>query len=75
MSDKYFEQAREMFLTEGWKTFQEEVNEAIESCKVDTINSADEFWLVKGRLQVLRQMAGYEAVMLAAEAQAEEDDA
>ena len=31
MSDTYFDDAREMFLTDGWKTFQQELDEAIKT--------------------------------------------
>ena len=75
MDDKYFENARAMFLTDGWKTFQQELDEAISVCTLDSCNTADEFWQMRGRLLTLRQLAGYENLILAAESQQENDDA
>jgi len=68
MLSKYFEDARTMFLTEGWKAFQEELDEAIAACTLESCGSTEEFWQMRGRLAALRQMAGYENAMLAAEA-------
>lgn len=73
VSDKYFENAREMFMTEGWKTFQEELNEAISLCTLDAADTTETLWQMRGRLLTLRQLAGYENAMLAAEAQGEDD--
>ena len=73
--DKYFENARGMFLTEGWKTFQDELDEAINACTLDSCNTTEEFWQMRGRLVTLRQLAGYENALLVAEAQQEADHA
>lgn len=73
MSDTYFENAREMFMTEGWKTFQQEIDEAISLCTLDSASTTEELWQARGRLLTLRQLAGYENAMLAAEEQADED--
>lgn len=73
MSDRYFDDAREMFMTEGWKTFQQEINEAISLCTLDSASTTEELWQARGRLLTLRQLAGYENAMLAAEEQADED--
>lgn len=64
-----------MFLTEGWKQFTAEIDEAIKAINVASIESADEFWKQKGRLQILSQIAGYENMTLAAEAMEEADNA
>jgi hypothetical protein len=66
---KFFEDARTMFLTDGWQNFVKELEIAIESIQVDSLTSADEFWQAKGRLAVLRQLAGYENAVRAAEEQ------
>ena len=68
MQSKYFEDARTMFLTEGWTAFQEELDEAIAACTLEACGSSEEFWQMRGRLAALRQMAGYENAVLAAEA-------
>lgn len=75
MSDTYFEDAREMFMTEGWKTFQEELSEAISLCTLDSASTTEELWQARGRLLTLRQLAGYENAVLAAEEQQEDDNA
>ena len=67
MSDTYFDDARTMFLTDGWKTFQDELDEAIKTCTLDACNSTEEFWQMRGRLTTLRQLAGYENAVIAAE--------
>ncbi len=68
MSSKYFDNARTMFLTEGWTEFQQELDEAIAVCTLDACTTTEEFWQMRGRLTALRQMAGYENAVLAAEA-------
>jgi hypothetical protein len=75
MDDTYFDDAREMFMTAGWKTFNEELEEALATCTLDSCNSTEEFWQMRGRLITLRQLAGYENSLMASEAQQEEDDA
>jgi len=72
MQSSYFDNARTMFMTDGWKTFQEEIDEAIQVCTLDACSNTEEFWQNKGRLQALRQIARYEDGMKAAE---EEQDA
>lgn len=75
MDDKYFEDARAMFMTEGWKTFLAEVEQAIASITVDSLSTSEEFHQARGRLGALRQIAGYENAMFAAEAMQEADSA
>jgi len=67
MTDTYFEDARTMFLTEGWRTFQEEIEEAISVLTLEHCDSVEEFWQARGRLSALRQFGGYENSILAAE--------
>lgn len=62
-----------MFMTAGWKTFQQELDEAINLCTLESADTTEGLWQMRGRLLTLRQMAGYETAMLAAEAQGEED--
>jgi hypothetical protein len=75
MDDTYFEDARDMFMTAGWKTFTEELEEALSTCTLDSCNTTEEFWQMRGRLITLRQLAGYENALLASEAQQEDDNA
>ena len=73
MDDSYLDNARTMFLTEGWKTFSGELNEAIAGCTLEGCNSTEEFWQMKGRVLTLRQLAGYENLILATEEQKDAD--
>jgi hypothetical protein len=74
MSDTYFEDARTLFLTDGWRTFQEEIEEAISVLTLEHCDSVEEFWQARGRLSALRQFAGYENGILAAEELEDERD-
>ena len=67
MESKYFDDARTMFLTAGWATFQEELEEAISVLTLESCSTTEEFWQARGRLIALRQFAGYENAVLAAE--------
>jgi len=69
MDDKYFDDAREMFLTQGWKDFQAEVQSSIESLRIESLEDEKAFWMAKGQLAVLHRVAAYENVVLAAQEQ------
>ena len=71
--DNFYENAREMFMTAGWKDFIQEVAGLEEACSLDACNTSDEFWFNKGKLAAVRVILGYENVLLASEAQQEED--
>ena len=73
MDDKFYENARGMFLTEGWKQFTEEVDRSIETIRVENIEDEKAFWMAKGQLQVLHRIAGYENLLHHMEKQEEED--
>ena len=70
--EKLFEDARSMFMTEGWKDFIEEVDGLIETLTLDAASTSDEFFHAKGRLEALRSISGYERAVLAAESQLED---
>lgn len=74
MNEKFFENARELFLTAGWREFIEAIDEQLSGITLAGCNSAEEFWQAKGRHDALQMIAGYENACMAAEAQAEEDD-
>jgi len=71
---KFFENAREMFLTEGWKAFMADIKRNIEHTRVENLEDEKAFWMAKGQLSVLRQLAGYEDYLHHAEQNAEQDD-
>ena len=69
---KFFEDCRTMFITDGWKHFQQEVQTGIQSLNLGALNTAEEFWKAKGRWEALLQIAGWENAVLAAEQQTDE---
>ena len=73
MEDKYFENARGMFLTEGWKQFHAEIVENIHSLRIESLEDEKSFWMAKGQLSVLHRLAGYEDFLHHLEQQEEED--
>lgn len=74
MDAQYFEDARDMFVTNGWMTFIREVEAAIEQARIENLKDEKEFWQTKGELAALHKVAGYQQALLAAEAQAEQDE-
>ena len=76
MSDtKYFEDAREMFMTQGWRDFILQIEDNLANINLDSVNDTNGFWVAKGQLSVLRLVAGYEDSIRAAEDMEEEDNA
>lgn len=71
---KFFNDCRSMFLTDGWQHFQKEIDVAIQSLNLGAIDSSEEFWKAKGRFEALLQISGWENAVLAAEQQAEEPE-
>jgi hypothetical protein len=69
---KYFDDARDLFMTAGWKEYMEEMELSLDAVTLDACNTAEEFWLAKGRLEGLRLAVSYEARVKMAE---EYDDA
>lgn len=74
MDESFFDEAREMFLTDGWKNFQAEVQNAINMARIENLKDETEFWQAKGELAALHKIAGYEQMLKAAEEQAEQDE-
>lgn len=58
---KRFEDAREMFLTQGWKDLVETLQEHHDSITIDRVNTIEDLHHQKGRLDILRLIIGYEA--------------
>lgn len=73
-NQKFFDDCREMFMTDGWQAFKEELLIAIQNVRIEACETADDFWMAKGRLAALNQVFGWEHSVLTAEEQAEEDD-
>ena len=71
---KFFEDARDLFLTTGWANFKAELEVAINQIHVANCEDEKAFWMAKGRFEILSQLVGYENAVAAAEASNEEVD-
>jgi hypothetical protein len=70
---RFFDDCRTMFMTDGWRIFQEELGLAIDSINIAQLESTESFWKAKGRLEALTQLANWEDAILAAEEDAEHE--
>ena len=61
ITEKEEEQAREMFMTEGWKNLMEELEDQLDLCTLDACNTLEDLHFTKGRAAVLRMFLNYEA--------------
>ena len=57
---KFYEDARDMFMSQGWKDFIESKQEDIESARIENISDEKSFWMAKGSLYILHQIVGYD---------------
>jgi hypothetical protein len=60
MSDKRFEDARSMFITQGWKDLVEVLQEYEDAITIDRVHNVEDLFYQKGRLEVIRLLLGYE---------------
>ena len=60
---EYYENYFEMFATKGWKQLMEDVEDSIDSFKVENISSEQELMIAKGQLSQLRSLKGLQAVI------------
>ena len=60
---EYYENYFEMFATKGWKQLMEDVEDSIDSFKVENISSEQELMIAKGQLSQLRSFKGLQAVI------------
>jgi hypothetical protein len=60
MSDKRFEDARGMFITQGWKDLVEVLQEYEDAITIDRVHNVEDLFYQKGRLEVIRLLLGYE---------------
>ena len=66
-ADKAFDDAREMFLTDGWKTLMEDLQQSLDNITVESLDDEKGFWVAKGQISVLRSILGYQNMMEASE--------
>ena len=60
MSQKRFEDARSMFITQGWKDLVEVLQEYEDAITIDRVHNVEDLFYQKGRLEVIRLLLGYE---------------
>lgn len=68
----YFDKARDMFISDGWKNFTQEVELWLENITFDSCSSSDEFWASKGAVNALRRVLAYEQFVKQAETEADD---
>ena len=54
LTDVEVDEAREMFMLNGWSSFMAQVREMVNECTIDNCKDADDLWFQKGRLATLR---------------------
>lgn len=70
MSDeKYFENARDLFMTPGWREFMEEVEKAYMGTTFDGIENTDDMLRAQGFRRALAWVSNYELLVKEAEEQ------
>ena len=74
MNDKYFEDARTMFMSDGWSDFTKEVRELMDTCTLDACGTSEQFFFNKGKLAACRVILGYEDLVMASESQDEDGE-
>ena len=57
---KRFDDARTMFLTQGWRDLIETLQEHEESITIDRVSTIEDLYYQKGRLDILRLILSYE---------------
>lgn len=67
--EKFFEDAAEMFATQGWKDFLSDINALAETCNIENLSTAEEFWMARGRVDAVRRVLGYQQTVKTTEYQ------
>jgi len=60
MSQQRFDDARGMFITQGWKDLIEVLQEYEDAITIDRVHNVEDLFYQKGRLEVIRLLLGYE---------------
>lgn len=55
-----FDDARDMFITQGWKDLVEVLEEYEDAITIDRVHNVEDLFYQKGRLEVIRLLLGYE---------------
>ena len=54
------EDARSMFITQGWKDLMETLQEHQDSITIDRVTTIEDLYYQKGRLEIIRLMLNYD---------------
>ena len=60
ISRQHFDDARDMFITRGWKDLMETLQDHHDSITLDRVNNIEDLFYQKGRLEIIRLLLGYE---------------
>jgi len=69
---KFFDDARTMFMSDGWSNFVAELELWADGITFDSCTSSDQFWESKGALKALRRVLAYEDMVKQAEQEADD---
>lgn len=58
--EKYYDTYFDLFLTEGWKQFIEEIRDIIDGYRIEDIKDEKHLNTIKGQLQMLQRVARFE---------------
>ena len=72
--EKFYENYFDLFSTEGWKQFVEEVEEAHSAYKIEQLNSEQELFFAKGERSTLQRILGFQTGIDAAYASQQETE-
>lgn len=72
--ETYYNTYFELFLTDGWKQFIEDIISNANNFNIQSIKDATELYKAQGQLQVLGSIANFEATIKAAYEEITNDD-
>lgn len=71
-TQQYFEDYFDLFSTDGWKQFIEELEDIIDTFSIENIKDQDDLKTTQGQLQILNRIANFEDSIRNAYDQAED---
>lgn len=60
---KYYEDYMDLFVTEGWKAFQEDLKAASESIDILSLEDAKQLHIAQGKLDVFLRLQNWETAI------------
>ena len=70
---KYYEDYFAMFATDGWKQLMDEVDNSLDTFRIENITDERELYFVKGQMNQLRSLKGLQMTIEAAYEELESD--